>query len=1291
MRVIFRRFYVSISWITVVSIVILAVLLSIGRILSPLVQDYLPEIREQASRVLGQPVNIANIDIRWHGIAPSIHLEDIQVLGEEGEPVLSIAHIYIRPDFYRLMTEHKPYPSLIAFSGSQFTVEMLEDKRLVIPGIRLMEKAPASDNKALMASLSGITLSLLDSKVRWVSKAEGVDVNFSPVNVSLAVDEGLVLLDGNVGLPSELGKQLKLNARLEGDFWVKGGWSVKLHGDVEDLHLAVLPKSSLFRSAGLLEKGIGNVQFWLDWDREGPSDFRGRFDFHDLNWDSAQTKGLVANQFVLDQAKGVFHWQKDKQGWVADLNHVSIQVGQHAWPESALSVRFEQNQAYKRLTLSADYLHLGELAAIALSREELGEREQKWLKQFKPEGALRDATLSLLLHDGKPEQYSVSTRFEDLGWAASGKIPGVTGLDGSVSLNEQKGVLNLDSTDGWFEYPALFLEPLQVSRLSGELDWYKNSAGRYFLTGRDIKIANPDIKGEGLVDLGLGNGPADMELRAAFSEGNGDHIVKYLPAGILHKPVYDWLVYALKGGYVPEGQLLFKGRPHDFPFHHGEGIFLTRFSVKNGALDYGKGWPALRDLSGEVEFRNAGLNIDVTGGKVLDSNISSGTVRIEDLHNARLLLDARAKGPLTDVFSYLSQSPLGKGKEALLEDISAQGNSDLSLNINLPISKKLKHHVAVNGKLDFQSCSLAFKTQKLRFTDVIGELGFTEKSVNAEAATARIDGAPITIDARTLKDGKMEVSLQGDIKPKTIMQGIDPILQQQLDGSSDWTALLSIPSLKQKSSDGIHLTLSSDLQGVSSSLPAPLDKKSDEVWPIEIGMDLSQGNSHQLDIHLEQRLSAEIELRRRELSTELERAHIHFGTGKARLPATGIELSGKLGRIDFSAWEDMAARIEKAGQTARPSLVDKLRRMNLYIAELDIYDRTLHKLRINAVRQKGEWKSLVDSPWISGTIYQPEDKTSRKPIRLELDYLDLSHPDLEARSKSTTRPADFPSLSLSSKRLSFKGYDINNVNLSAAKRGSRLRIHALSFDADGFSGRINGDWTESKSGNRQKTELSYNFHIDDLGKASQFMKWDAGLSKGNGRISGTASWQGGPTDFSYENKLQGKVNLELEKGVITQAGAGAGKILGLFNLDALGKRIRMDFSDIQEEGYAYDSWNGQLSVAGPMITSSNMEIKGSVADLMLSGQGNIARRDMDVFLDVIPHVYSGVPIAGAVLGGPATGAALYLLGKIPGLSETIDRGSRLQYHLTGPWNAPETERLNQQAAQDEDTEGEFDF
>jgi uncharacterized protein YhdP len=75
---------------------------------------------------------------------------------------------------------------------------------------------------------------------------------------------------------------------------------------------------------------------------------------------------------------------------------------------------------------------------------------------------------------------------------------------------------------------------------------------------------------------------------------------------------------------------------------------------------------------------------------------------------------------------------------------------------------------------------------------------------------------------------------------------------------------------------------------------------------------------------------------------------------------------------------------------------------------------------------------------------------------------------------------------------------------------------------------------------------------------------------------------------------------------------------------------------------------------------------------------------MDVYLDVIPHVYSGVTIAGVVLAGPTAGAALYLLGKIPGLSESIEQGTKLQYRLTGLWNDPLAERLNEPLQTDEE-------
>lgn len=1284
MKIFFRRCYIGISWVTVIFLVIFAVLLSIGRILSPAVQDYLPEIREQAAMALGQPVNIDSIDIRWHGIAPSLHLGDVEVLAAEGgESVLAVDHVYIHLDFYRLITERKPVPSRVAFSGSKLALELRKDKRLIIPGIQLMEQGLDTDFKALISSLKGITFSLLESNVHWVNKVDNVEVLFSSVNAGIAIEEGLLLLEGDIGLPEDIGNRLKLNARLEGDFWVQDGWGVIVHGDIVGLRLEGIPESSYFRIAGFLEKGQGDFKFWLDWNKGGMNDFGGSFDVNDLTWDSALSSGKATQKYVLDHAGGKFRWVKTDQGWTADFSQLQIRVGEHEWPETDLSIRFDQNKSYQRLMLSADYLHLGEAAQIALSRAELGDRERKLLNRFQPDGSLTDLSLNLILNDKKPEQYTASASFQDMGWAAYKKGPGFRGLDGSFSLNEQSGELNLQTLDAQLDYPMLFLAPLQILELGGNVNWNRNETGRYLIQGRDLKIASPDIHGEGAMDLALGDGPAEMDLKVGFYEGDGHQIAKYLPAGILKKPVYDWLVHALKGGYVPEGQLLFKGAFKDFPFKHGEGIFVTRFSAQDVVLDYWKGWPRIENLTGEVEFRNQSMNIDVSHGRIFDSNINGGTVRIKHLPRARLLVDTEASGPLADVFSYLSNSPLGEGKEPLLKDLKAQGSSKLSLSINLPISRKLKPGVAVNGLLDIQSCSVEFVQQRLKFTDLVGEMEFTEKSVKTDHATARIDGADLAIDAKTLSNGAIRVSMDGKLKSSFLMRDLDPELRQYFSGSSKWVATLNIPGLDKKSADGIHLNLSSDLIGVSSQLPVPLKKEREDAWPIDISMYLVQSINQELSIDLRQRLSARIELNRG-VPAELERAHIHFGQGEARLPENGVELSGRLERIDADAWKKIGLVAKKTNQENQAGVMDKLSRLNLYLREVDVFDRTLHNLRVNAVKQQGEWKTLIDSAWISGTIYKPEDKTSRKPLRMELDYLDLGHPDLESRSRMTITPNDFPSLSFSSKRLSFADYEFQNVNLSAAKRSNGLRIHALSFDAEGFSGRLNGNWLVKKDSNKQQTELTYNFNITDLGKASEFMKWDAGLTKGEGRIFGTSNWTGGPTEFSYKNDLNGKVNLELKKGIVTDVESGAGKLLGLFNLDALGKRIRMDFSDVQKKGYSYDRWDGQMNVDGPVITSNNMEIQGSSANLMLSGQGNIERRDMDVYLDVIPHIYSAVPIAGAIIAGPAAGAALYLMGKIPGFSDALGKGTKLEYHLTGPWDDPSAERLNAEPVQVED-------
>ena len=62
-----------------------------------------------------------------------------------------------------------------------------------------------------------------------------------------------------------------------------------------------------------------------------------------------------------------------------------------------------------------------------------------------------------------------------------------------------------------------------------------------------------------------------------------------------------------------------------------------------------------------------------------------------------------------------------------------------------------------------------------------------------------------------------------------------------------------------------------------------------------------------------------------------------------------------------------------------------------------------------------------------------------------------------------------------------------------------------------------------------------------------------------------------PSRLLAENQLNGKIQLEIKKGNIIEADAGAGRILGLFSLSALPRKLFGDFKDTFKAGFNFDT------------------------------------------------------------------------------------------------------------------------
>ena len=60
-------------------------------------------------------------------------------------------------------------------------------------------------------------------------------------------------------------------------------------------------------------------------------------------------------------------------------------------------------------------------------------------------------------------------------------------------------------------------------------------------------------------------------------------------------------------------------------------------------------------------------------------------------------------------------------------------------------------------------------------------------------------------------------------------------------------------------------------------------------------------------------------------------------------------------------------------------------------------------------------------------------------------------------------------------------------------------------------------------------------------------------------------------------------------------------------------------------------------------------------------------------MTVTPQLSASLPIAGAIAGGPAVGAAVFIAEKLVG--DEFNRISRVQYQVDGTWDAPSYRKL----------------
>jgi len=502
------------------------------------------------------------------------------------------------------------------------------------------------------------------------------------------------------------------------------------------------------------------------------------------------------------------------------------------------------------------------------------------------------------------------------------------------------------------------------------------------------------------------------------------------------------------------------------------------------------------------------------------------------------------------------------------------------------------------------------------------------------------------------------------------------------EGASDWLAILDLDYRGRGGFGGGRFLLESELEGTLVNLPPPMGKPASERRKFAIEAELDPREPLVLHLTYGAVGTAVFALDRSgDDKLRIGRGVLRFGPGEARLPGDpGFWIWGALPEVDLRDW----ARILRTRREPNDlgDVSDLMKEVSLRIGRVSHGSAEVQDARLTLRRTSTGWRGQLDADRVSGNVYAPFD-VAREALRIDLARLQLDLPgrgDEEPAPSSEEfdiDPRQLPSLEMKVKNLEVNGKSLGTVSLSGKKGPTGLTLDSIRVESDELRADGWGFWLREKE--RTQVGVGFDLQSSNLGRLLADLGLNPSLEKGEAEIRADLKWKGTP--FSPRlTDLQGSLSGTVRKGRIVQVDPGVGRLFGLVNLGALQRRLTLDFSDMFDEGFAFDIFRASFKLASGSATTDDAFIDGPAASIAIRGRTGLIERVYDQEVTVTPHVSTGLPVAAALAGGPTVGAAALVAQQI--LGKQIDKISRTTYRIQGPWEEPSISQVSVEAADD---------
>lgn len=1228
-----------------------ALVLAVRFWLLPDVERYRGEIVSAVSAAVGQPVKIGGIEARWFGLNPNIRLTDVRIYDRAGREALTLPAIENRLA-WRSLAQGELKINSLTIDGLRVQVRRDAEGALHVAGIKL-----SGDQRFRRWLAAQDEVVLRGAEIEWHDELRGAPpLVLSELNLRLRNSAEGHAIGLSAVPPAALGSTLDLRALLAPGALVDSAkWTGRLYAELGYTDLAAW--RAWLDYPLRIDQGQGALRTWLTLES-------GRFQEATADLALSEVSARLAPELAplrLSAVHGRLHGGMENGRYHVVARSFAVGIEGGAVEPSDFELEWTTG-ADARGKLEAAGIALQPLGPLAVSLP-LPEQIRKILAEARPRGRLADVRIEWRGEPQSPAGLTARARFMDLAAAPVGALPGIAGITGSFDAAEDSARIVFATRKGEINLPRVFPQPrIPLDFVNGLVEWQRQGDAGFVLRFTSLAFSNAHLSGnlQGTYASGM-EGPGTIDLSARLNRADASQVSRYLPHARLMggETAREWVARSVLAGHSDDVRVRIRGNLAEFPFADpARGEFSVSARVEHGILDYAAGWPRIEEIEGDLVFERRSMRIAGRRGRIQGAELAKVEVGIPVLGDAapRLQVGGEAHGATSGFLNFIQSSPVRRMSAGFTDAIRASGYGKLVLKLELPL--KDPSQTQVEGEYQFTDNEVQVHAQIPAVERASGSVRFTQSGATIPGVSGRLFGGAVAVTGGTQPDGSTRIQAKGDATVPATRVLFDHPWRRYLAGEFAYTATIGIAK-----GGGMQVVLNSPLQGVTSTLPAPFAKAAAET----LALQLELAPDERLKVRLGRLAAAELVRRRQSDGVVVQRAGVALrpaADAPVRLPeAPGTLISGSLAALDLDKWIPLLGGSEAPSQASA---------FDVRIGTLDLYGKRLNDVALRSLLQGEGWSATIASQELAGDLTYRRDSGGKLVARLTRFRAPEDYPGAPARA--SLDPKDLPTMDVVAERFAWRGKELGRVEILGQRIGDDWRIEKLAMVNADATLTGSGAW---RSGNPARSQLDFELKAADAGQFLARAGYADLVKGGKADLKGSLAWNGDPWLIDYPS-LSGAVQLEAHNGQFLEIEPGFGKLISLMSLQSLPRRIALDFRDVFSKGFGFEDLASSGQVQAGVMTVKDFRMKGSSAQVEMSGEVDLAQETQNMKVRVVPSLGDSAATVIALVN-PLLAIPAAIAQKI--LKDPLGHIFAFDYSVTGTWSDPKVAKLGVEARQ----------